>query len=224
MIQPLLRFSIVRRVLSLLGTLGAIASLTACNRAGSVPQGERFPATDTAMGSMPGDSALNFPIMPDPGKTPGATLDVTEADVCVPGYAGRVRNVPTSVKREAYASYGIRTHEPGEYEVDHLISLKLGGSNSIRNLWPESFRTQPWNAYVKDALEDELYRRVCAGALSLTTAQQVIARNWVAGYRRYVSPNPLPAGPHAENRGRSRWRSHRHYTPRSQPNGEAPVP
>jgi hypothetical protein len=151
-------------------------------------------------------------------------LDVTVKDVCVPGYAKRVRNVPSSVKRQAYESYGIRTHEPGEYEVDHLISLKLGGSNSLRNLWPESFRTQPWNAYVKDALEDELYRRVCAGTMPLATAQRVIAHDWVAGYRQYVSPRPLPAGPHAGSRGRSHRRSHGRYTPRSQPNSEAPVP
>jgi hypothetical protein len=45
------------------------------------------------------------------------------------------------VKRKVYAEYGITHHEPSEFEVDHLISLELGGSNSIRNLWPESRRT-----------------------------------------------------------------------------------
>ena len=33
--------------------------------------------------------------------------------------------------------------------LPYLISLQLGGSNSIRNLWPQSFVTQPLNAYVK---------------------------------------------------------------------------
>ena len=31
---------------------------------------------------------------------------------------------------------------------------------------------------------------VCAGQLDLTTAQQAIARDWIATYKRYESPNP----------------------------------
>src|SRR5437764_1619157 len=78
------------------------------------------------------------PTLPDPKLTPGDVLPVTKEDICTPGYSKKVRNVPEAVKRKVYALYGIQQHEPGEYEVDHLISLELGGSNSIRNLWPES--------------------------------------------------------------------------------------
>jgi 5-methylcytosine-specific restriction endonuclease McrA len=59
-------------------------------------------------------------------------------DLCVPGYTKKVRNVPAEMKREVYEEYGITSHESGDYEVDHLIPLELGGSNSIKNLWPES--------------------------------------------------------------------------------------
>jgi hypothetical protein len=69
------------------------------------------------------------PILPDPKLTPGDVLPVTKDDICVPGYTKKVRSVPEAVKRKAYAEYGITSHEPGEYEVDHLISLELGGSN-----------------------------------------------------------------------------------------------
>jgi hypothetical protein len=131
-----------------------------------------------------------------------------------------VRNVPIAVKRQVYASYGIRTHEPGEYEIDHLVSLELGGSNSTRNLWPQSYRTSPWNARVKDALENELHRRVCAGTLDLTTAQRIIAQNWVMGYRTYVNPNPPRE---EETRSRTRARARSRHRPRAQPH-EAPVP
>ncbi len=99
------------------------------------------------------------------------------------------------------------------------INLSIGGSNSIRNLWPQSFRTSPWNAYVKDELENELHRRVCAGTLDLRKAQQIIAHNWIAGYRMYVSPTPLPIHAKSRHNGRHRW-----YMPRSQPQTQAPVP
>jgi hypothetical protein len=95
------------------------------------------------------------PILPDAKLTPGDTFDVTAEDVCVPGYAKKVRAVPAWLKRQAYAEYGITQYRTGDYEVDHLIPLSLGGSNSIRNLWPQSTKTWPWNSYVKDALPEE---------------------------------------------------------------------
>jgi hypothetical protein len=88
------------------------------------------------------------------------------------------------VKAEVYR--GITHHAAGEYEVDHLISLELGGSNDIKNLWPESYRTEPWNAHVKDKLEDRLHDLVCAGRISLAEAQRAIATDWIAAYRRFA--------------------------------------
>ena len=88
------------------------------------------------------------PILPDPKLTPGDVFEVTVQDLCVPGYTKKVRNVPAEMKREVYEEYGVTSHGPGDYEVDHLIPLELGGSNSIKNLWPESHRTSPWNAQV----------------------------------------------------------------------------
>jgi hypothetical protein len=130
------------------------------------------------------------PILPDPNLTPGSTFDVSAQDICIPGYAKKVRDVPEEMKREVYREYGGTSHGPGDYEIDHLISLELGGSNSIKNLWPESHRTSPWNAQVKDRLEDKLHELVCSGQLDLTTAQQAIASNWIEAYKKYVSPNP----------------------------------
>ena len=83
------------------------------------------------------------PILPDRKLTPGDTFDVTAQDVCVPGYAKKVRAVPAWLKRQAYAEYGITEYKTGDYEVGHLIPLSLGGSNSIRNLWPQSTKTAP---------------------------------------------------------------------------------
>jgi hypothetical protein len=134
------------------------------------------------------------PILPDPDLTPGNTFDVTAQDLCVIGYTKKVRNVPAEMKRKVYQEYGITSHGPGDYEVDHLIPLELGGSNSIKNLWPESHRTSPWNAQVKDRLEGKLHEMVCSGQLDLKTAQRAIVSDWIEAYKVYVSANPpMPA-------------------------------
>jgi hypothetical protein len=78
------------------------------------------------------------PLLPDPKLTPGDVFDVTLKDICTPGYSRKVRAVPRSLRNEAYRLYGITSPNPGDYQFDHLIPLSLGGSNSIRNLWPQS--------------------------------------------------------------------------------------
>jgi hypothetical protein len=40
------------------------------------------------------------PILPDPKLTPGDVFDVTAQDICVPGYAKKVRAVPAWLKRK----------------------------------------------------------------------------------------------------------------------------
>jgi hypothetical protein len=107
------------------------------------------------------------PIVPDPKLTPGDSFPVTAQDLCVTGYTKKVRHVPPKMKRQVYEEYGVTSHGSGDYEVDHLIPLELGGSNAIKNLWPESHRTSPWNAQVKDRLEGKLHALVCSGQLDL---------------------------------------------------------
>ncbi len=130
--------------------------------------------------------------MPNSRLTPGDVLPVELADIQVRGYSATVRDVPIAVKRAVYASYGIAHWVTGEYEVDHLIPLSLGGSNSTKNLWPESYMTEPWNAHTKDQLEYRLLTLVRAGKVDLKVAQHDIATNWIAAYKKYVSPTPRP--------------------------------
>ena len=142
--------------------------------------------------------------LPDPNLTPGAALEVTKDDVCTLGYSKNVRNVPVAVKRRVYEEYGVQ-YVPRAYEVDHLIALELGGSNSIRNLnlWPESY-SLVWNAHVKDALEGRLHRLVCDSSISLETAQKAIATNWIDAYKGYFQTD-VPT--HArQSRARTRHR------------------
>ena len=129
------------------------------------------------------------PILPDTHMTPGDTLPVGLDKVCTVGYTKTVRNVSQSKKDHVYELYGI-TPIPHHYEIDHLISLELGGSNSMRNLWPQSYFTETWNARLKDGLEHALNRMVCDGRLSLEEAQKAIATDWIAAYCKYY--NRLP--------------------------------
>jgi len=116
--------------------------------------------------------------------TPGAVIaGVTKDQVCTPGYATSVRNVPESEKNAAYQEYGIMSHYSGEYEVDHLISLELGGSNDIANLWPEAAEPQP-GFHEKDKVENYLHGQVCNGTISLQEAQLEISQHWLEVYNR----------------------------------------
>ena len=132
----------------------------------------------------PGSCRLRGPL-PDPGCTPGTRYAlVTRRDVCRPGYSSRVRNVRDGTRAAVYAAYGVRSSFDGRNgELDHLVSLELGGTNARANLFPEAATPFP-GAGEKDRLENELHRRVCSGAMRLRVAQRLIARDWVAEYRR----------------------------------------
>ena len=122
--------------------------------------------------------------LPDSACTPGAIFaNATVQEICTPGYSSSVRNVPFSEKDQAYAEYGITHHSPGQYEVDHLVSLELGGSNDIANLWPEAASPKP-GFHEKDKVENYLHDQVCSGAMALKDAQKEIATNWLAVYNR----------------------------------------
>jgi len=125
---------------------------------------------------------------PNPALTPGAAFAVGRARICVNGYASSVRDVPESEKDAVYARYGV-PHVPYQHEVDHLVSLEIGGSNATSNLWPEPYAGR-WGARTKDVLEDRLHDLVCSGTIGLRHAQRIEARNWVAAYKRYVGSPP----------------------------------
>ncbi len=119
--------------------------------------------------------------LPDPRCTPGSVDPaVTQANIrvtiCRPGYTKTVR--PSASQTDhfkydvAYPAYGV----PGskKTELDHLVSLELGGSNDATNLWPES----PPTPNPKDKVENALHAAVCDGRITLAEAQNAIASDW----------------------------------------------
>jgi hypothetical protein len=130
---------------------------------------------------------------PDRRCSPGAYYSrLGKAVICSPSFrTSSIRNVPDSEKFAVEAAYGLT---PGHYgrslEIDHIVSLELGGSNDIANLFPESASADP-GYRVKDRLENRLHAMVCSGEMSLRAAQRGIATNWQTLYRRVFGSSPV---------------------------------
>ena len=164
-------------------------------------------------------------IYPDPVRTPGATNpDVTDANksqtVCNKDWVGinkfthkqargtAILRPPTSItdpiKNETMKAYGY-TDADNHYELDHFISLELGGCpDCVANLWPQPYgdaqhpmtqaaraagdkahpnaATPLPGALQKDQVEDHLKAEVCAGTVTLARAQAIITTDWYACY------------------------------------------
>jgi hypothetical protein len=130
----------------------------------------------------------------DPHVTPGARFAVSAATICRSGYASSVRSVSESRKAQVYAEYAITHRTSGQYEIDHLISLELGGSNAVTNLWPEPNDHPHGYLNSKDILENRLHALVCAGRVALARAQALIATNWVSAYHEFLGTWPGGVG------------------------------
>jgi hypothetical protein len=131
-----------------------------------------------------------YPI-PDPACTPGAINPSMTADVLRdPAFrTACVRNQDTSEKQKTltYRWYRIPhpAHNSGRSQVcelDHLVSLELGGADTLDNIWPQC---GPSYAYLrqryfkqKDVVENYLAKMVKEGKISLGDAQRGIAKDW----------------------------------------------
>jgi hypothetical protein len=130
--------------------------------------------------------------LPNPALTPGATGPASLTNLCSQEHDQVVGRVPEGVRQQVFREYGITGAAAGDFEIDHLVTPGLGGSDDLRNLWPEPRYRTPWNSYVKDQLEDHLHHLVCSGQVSLATAQRDIATDWISAYRKYFhTDDPL---------------------------------
>lgn len=120
-------------------------------------------------------------VLNDLKVTPGVVSSSDTAVVCH-RTTGALRNTTQHMKDSVYTLYGIKHHKAGQYEVDHLISLELGGADSIANLWPEPASPHP-GFHEKDKLENWLHKQACSGKIGLRQAQTAIATNWWGEYQ-----------------------------------------
>lgn len=140
-------------------------------------------------------SGCTLGALPDRRCSPGAYYSkLTRRVICSASFrTGTIRNVPESEKFAVEQEYGLAARHYGRtLEIDHIVSLELGGSNDIANLYPEeaTFAGNAPGYHVKDTLENRMHALVCAGQMSLRSAQRQIASNWEKLYRTAFGAAP----------------------------------
>ena len=124
---------------------------------------------------------------------PAEAIRTTNVNDICSTRTGAIRNVSESLKGKIYSRDGIPGNHRGKCdgdggcEVDHRVSLELGGSNDQSNLMIQPY-FGPCNAHHKDHLENALHKLVCAGAIGPGAAQELIYNNWRNGYKQLVDP------------------------------------
>ena len=140
----------------------------------------------------------SMPELPNATTNPGAlNPEVNQSDIyqtiCKRGWSRSVRppfRYTNALKHRLLRQAGLPGTDIHDFELDHLVSLELGGAPwDPRNLWLEPLWGK-WNAHVKDQLENKLNHLVCRGQLSLADAQYMIATDWIAAYKRYIASQP----------------------------------
>jgi hypothetical protein len=67
-------------------------------------------------------------------------------------------------------------------ELDHLISLELGGADTLENIWPQcgppGVALAQRDFKQKDTVENFLAKQVREGRMDLSTVQKAIAIDW----------------------------------------------
>jgi hypothetical protein len=163
----------------------AAANTTSATPAAPAGAGSGVPVGSPAT-SVPGANTCtlghrNGQPIPDPRCTPGAlnpnvSQTTIAGTICVTGWTATIRP-PVSrtnrLKKQLAAAYRLPPTSQGE--LDHLVSLELGGAPADpRNLWVEP-GTIP---NPKDAVENKLNDAVCSRLIPLASAQHAIATSW----------------------------------------------
>jgi len=127
-------------------------------------------------------------LLNDLAATPGKARTTNVREVCSET-TPQFRNTTEKMKNEVYAEYGVTKDEgicKGGCEIDHLISLEIGGADDVANLWPQPSQPRP-GFHEKDLLENYLHKQVCSGKMSLADAQRGIARDWYVMYKEMLT-------------------------------------
>ena len=129
-----------------------------------------------AVASAKDADSTEFPYVPNPAWTNGELCDVKNPDFKELRYAEKIpyceRNVSTQTKFHIYKLYGVPEHCRSAYTIDHFVPLSLGGTNDIRNLWPEARAVKR----VRQNLEVEVYKKLSTGKITQAQAVDMVIR------------------------------------------------
>lgn len=122
----------------------------------------------------------NIPVNPDRLMTPGELC--TKGEATELRYPEKIyycaRKVSTEMKEAAYdvydRKYGLRSKgfPRTQFKMDHLISLCMGGSNDITNLWPQHLKVSE----MTDKIENLLCIMMQKGRMKQKDAVETILR------------------------------------------------
>jgi hypothetical protein len=129
--------------------------------------------------------------IPDPKCTPGAvnptlTLDVLQNEkfrtTCVRDVASSAQKKTATYLWYNYRHPANNTGATQTCELDHLISLEIGGADTLDNIWPQCGPNKVVlrNRYFKqkDIVENYLAAQIKAGKMNLAEVQKGIAEDW----------------------------------------------
>jgi hypothetical protein len=152
----------------------------------TTPKPDRYVVitTGTNFKISPQNDSVSDPTLPNQKLTPGAARpEITLAIIKSTKWGKDERHVDEALKKKVFAAYGIPWSQHRLYEVDHLVPREVGGADVFENLWPEPYNG-PWNAHMKDRVENRMNVLVCSGKLDLKQAQDDIKTNWITCYKR----------------------------------------
>jgi len=176
-------------LLSSILAIGSVSAAPGCP-AGVDPTASTPLAAATTGTSCSPKLSHGYPL-PDPKCTPGSINPTVTLAVLQSGTfktpCERNRATSAAQKATTYPAYGVPP--PGDNtganqtcELDHLVSLELGGADTLDNIWPQCGPpgvTLPTRYFkIKDGVENYLAVKVRAGEITLADAQHGIATDW----------------------------------------------
>lgn len=117
----------------------------------------------------------NFPTAPDASLTPGALCNRPDSQRYPEQINYCERNVSTDTKAKIFVQYdqiGYRTQSMKRqaFKIDHYIPLCAGGSNDVKNLWPQHESVYQ----ITDKLEALICEKMAEGVLLQKEAVRII--------------------------------------------------